>query len=143
MIIELKRIARKEGYTIGVVFIDGVYFCDSLEDKDRGLVSSMPEKIIRELKVWGKTAIPTGEYRVRWTYSARFDMMMPLVDGVKGFTGIRIHSGNTANHTDGCILLGKNERVGMVLESRETCKAFYLKVETAIRLGEPVTIKIS
>lgn len=121
----LKRIAKRDTYTIGRLYIDGVYFCDTLEDKDRGLTQSMTTSELSQKKIPSKTAIPTGEYQVTITYSNRFKQQMPLLNNVPGFSGIRIHSGNTAQDTDGCILVGKNKSVGKVLESRKTYQELY------------------
>jgi len=120
MIITLRRIAMKDTYTIGKLYIDGVYFCDTVEDKDRGLNDSMEESVIKERKVYGETAIPLGTYKVEITYSPKFKKNLPLLYNVKGFEGIRIHSGNTAKDSLGCIIVGKNKKVGMVLDSRST-----------------------
>ena len=120
MIITLRRIAMKDTYTIGKLYIDGVYFCDTVEDKDRGLDDSMEESVIKERKVYGETAIPLGTYKVEITYSPKFKKNLPLLYNVKGFEGIRIHSGNTAEDSLGCIIVGKNKKVGMVLDSRST-----------------------
>lgn len=99
MNIEVKRIALKDTYTIGKLYIDGAYFCDTLEDKDRGLEESMPIEKIMFLKKPHITAIPTGTYTVILNYSNRFKRIMPLVMNVKGFAGIRIHAGNTSEDT--------------------------------------------
>ena len=120
MIITLRRIAMKDTYTIGKLYIDGVYFCETVEDKDRGLDDSMEESVIKERKVYGETAIPLGTYKVEITYSPKFKKNLPLLYNVKGFEGIRIHSGNTAKDSLGCIIVGKNKKVGMVLDSRST-----------------------
>lgn len=120
MIITLRRIAMKDTYTIGKLYIDGVYFCDTVEDKDRGLDDSMEESTIKSRKVYGETAIPLGTYKVEITYSPKFKKNLPLLYNVKGFEGIRIHSGNTAKDSLGCIIVGKNKKVGMVLDSRST-----------------------
>lgn len=120
MIITLRRIAMKDTYTIGKLYIDGVYFCDTVEDKDRGLDDSMEESTIKSRKVYGETAIPLGTYKVEITYSPKFRKNLPLLYNVKGFEGIRIHSGNTAKDSLGCIIVGKNKKVGMVLDSRST-----------------------
>ena len=125
MKIELVRIAFKETYTIGKLYVDGKYFSDVIEDKDRGLDSSMTESEILEKKVKGETAIPTGHYVINITYSPKYKRMMPLLLDVKGFSGIRIHSGNTAKDTEGCLIVGKNKKVGMVLESRDTYKRLF------------------
>lgn len=120
MIITLRRIAFKPKYTIGKLYIDGNYVCDTIEDTDRNLDDSMIEDEIKKKKVYGETAIPYGTYRVRITYSNKFKKMLPLVENVKGFSGIRIHSGNTEKDSLGCIIVGKNKKVGMVLDSRVT-----------------------
>lgn len=125
MRIELVRIAFKSTYTIGKLYVDGKYFCDVLEDVDRGLDSSMNESEILKKKVKGETAIPTGHYVINITYSPKYKRMMPLLLDVKGFSGIRIHSGNTSKDTEGCLLVGKNKKVGMVLESRDTYKRLF------------------
>lgn len=120
MILTLRRIAFKESYTIGKLYVDGNYFSDTVEDKDRGLDDSMTVDEIKKKKVYGETAIPYGTYKVSITYSPKFKKNLPLVEGVKGFEGIRIHSGNTAKDSLGCIIVGKNKKVGMVLDSRAT-----------------------
>lgn len=125
MEIKLVRIALKSTYTIGKLYVDGKYFCDVLEDKDRGLDSLMTESEILEKKVKGQTAIPTGHYVINITYSPKYKRMMPLLLDVKGFSGIRIHSGNTSKDTEGCLIVGKNKKVGMVLESRDTYKRLF------------------
>ena len=139
MEILVKRIAKKETYTIGKMYIDGKYFCDTLEDKDRGLSQSMTEEEIRKIKVYGLTAIPTGAYKVIVNYSERFGKLMPLLLDVKGYAGVRIHSGNTPSDTLGCILVGRNTAKGMVTESRKT---FLRLMETLSRNNE-VVLRIS
>ena len=120
MIIKVKRVAFKKDYTIGKLYIDGKYVCDTLEDRDRGLDDSMNEEDIKKKKVYGETAIPYGTYKVSITYSNKFKKMLPLIENVKGFSGIRIHSGNTAKDSLGCILVGENKEVGKVINSRKT-----------------------
>ena len=129
MRIELVRIAFKDTYTIGKLYVDDTYFCDVLEDKDRGLDSSMTESEILEKKVKGQTAIPTGHYVINITYSPKYKRMMPLLLDVKGFSGIRIHSGNSSKDTEGCLLVGKNKQVGKVLESRDTYQRLFKMME--------------
>lgn len=87
----LKRIFRGDKYTIGHLYIDGNYYCDVLEDTDRGLSSDMTEEEIQKIKIYGKTAIPKGRYKIEVTYSPKFKRHLPLLIGVKGFSGIRIH----------------------------------------------------
>jgi hypothetical protein len=102
-----------------------VYFCDVLEDTDRGLKDEMSEEEILSKKVKGETAIPTGIYPITLTYSPKYKKNMPLINNVKGYSGIRIHSGNTHKDTEGCLLVGKNKEVGKVLYSRVTYNALY------------------
>jgi hypothetical protein len=143
MEIEIKRLYKKENYTIGKVYIDGKYFSESLEDKERGLSSDMSLEEIKKIKVKGETAIPAGTYQVLYTYSPKFKRMLPLINNVKGFDGIRVHSGNTAKDSLGCVLLGFNKEKGKVLQSRDTCNKFYKIIEDAItKRGEAITLKI-
>ena len=104
----------------------GERLCESLEDTDRGLVSSMPTAVINAAKVYGKTAIPKGRYRVVLSYSPKFANrvwgkkyggLVPEILGVKGFSGVRIHPGNKAEDTLGCPLVGRNKKVGELAES--------------------------
>ena len=108
----LKRKYKKPTYTIGTLSVDGKYFCDTLEDVVRDLVT--------EKKVKGRTAIPAGRYRVVLNWSPRFKKPLPLLVDVPHFEGIRIHAGNTAKDTEGCILVGENRERGKVLNSRAT-----------------------
>lgn len=119
MEIVVNRIFTCKDYTIGRLFIDGAYYCDVLEDCDRGLDQGMSDEEIRRLKIYGKTAIPTGTYRVVLTYSNRFRKVLPEILNVKGYSGVRIHTGNTPEDTLGCILVGRNTKKGMVTESRK------------------------
>lgn len=120
MDLKLKRIYSGDTYTIGHLYIDGDYYCDVLEDTDRGLTDDMSEEQIKKIKVYGKTAIPKGTYKVEVTYSPKFKRYLPILLNVKGFTGIRIHSGNIPEDTLGCLLVGYNKEKGKVLNSRVT-----------------------
>lgn len=142
MNIILNRIAKKAKYTIGKLYINDKYFCDTLEDTDRGLTQSMNEQQIGSKKVYGETAIPTGTYRIIISYSNKFKKQMPLLLNVPGFAGIRIHSGNTEKDSLGCILVGKNKAVGKVLESRDTySKLFSILQEANKKEIIKITIK--
>ncbi len=99
----LKRETFTNESTIGSLTIDGKFECFILEDKDRGLTDSMPLAEIVATKVYGKTAIPYGRYEIDWTMSARFKVMMPILLNVKGYSGIRIHKGNTEIDSLGCL----------------------------------------
>jgi hypothetical protein len=122
-------------YTIGKMYINETYFCDTLEDTDRGLNDKMSEEEILKKKIPGSTAIPTGEYkvlmdRVSPKYSTRdayqfCEGKVPFLDKVPGFAGILIHIGNYPKDTEGCILVGKNTATGAVMNSTETFKRLY------------------
>lgn len=133
----VKRIFTNKEYTIGHLYIDGEYFCDTMEDTDRGLTNEMPLSEIKKKKVHGKTAIPTVEYKVSMTYSPRFKMILPLLLNVEGFNYIRIHSGNTAENTDGCLLVGLNKIKGRVIDSKKTLEELLDKLNKQ----ENITIK--
>ena len=135
MKLELIRRYRKSDYTIGSLLVDGVKFCDTLEPTDRGLTSSMTLQEIKANKVKGKTAIPTGIYHVDMntvsprlknkSYAKPYGGRVPRLQGVKGFAGVLIHPGNTADDTEGCILVGRNTEVGKLTDSKATyCKLF-------------------
>jgi hypothetical protein len=131
----LKRRFKGESYTIGSLYIDGVYFCDTLEDTDRGLTQLMPLSEIRKLKIAGQTAIPTGTYKVVTNvvspkYSTREAYRfcggkVPRLLNVPGYEGVLIHIGNYATDTEGCILVGENKVKGQVINSTATFKRLY------------------
>ena len=98
----LHRISRKPNYTIGKLYFDNIYLCDTLE---------------RESPI----CINNGTYPLDFTYSPKFNKIMPLLCNTKGRTGIRIHWGNTFKDTTGCILLGKNDKIGWLSNSRSSC----------------------
>ena len=112
----LKRIARKAGYTIGKLYIDGAYFCDTLEDTDR-LDKGMTAAQLAAKKIPGQTAIPEGTYKVIVNVSPKFKRLLPRLVNVPGYEGVLIHRGNTPADTAGCILVGENKQVGKVLNS--------------------------
>lgn len=139
MKLRLKRIAKKDTYTIGKLYIDDIYFCDTLEDRDRGITNDMTEEDISKIKVKGETAIPTGTYNISITYSPKFKRDMPLIENVKGFAGIRIHSGNTDKDSEGCILVGENKIIGKVINSRETYNKLFNRL---VKEKNKITIEI-
>lgn len=110
LILKLERIWLKSSYTVGKLYVEDRYFCDTLEDKVRDLSKGK--------KIYGQTAIPAGKYGVTMTYSPKFRREMPLILNVKHFTNIRIHPGNTADETEGCILVGENKVKGGLINSR-------------------------
>lgn len=140
MKLTLKRIALKPTYTIGKLYIDDNYFCDTLEDTVRD-VNKDGKFDNGEKKIKGKTAIPYGTYEIKWTYSPRFKKYTPQLMNVPSFEGIRIHSGNSSKDTEGCLLLGENKKVGMVLNSKATIAKFYPIIKDACDKGK-VTIEI-
>ena len=140
MKLKLNRIALRKTYTIGKLYIDGKYFCDTLEDTVRDTNKS-GKFDNGEKKVKGNTAIPYGTYEIKWTYSPRFKKYTPQLMNVPQFEGIRIHAGNSSIDTEGCLLLGQNKKVGMVLNSRATINKFYPIIKEACSKGK-VTIEI-
>jgi hypothetical protein len=99
MDLRLKRDVFEPNLTLGMMFVDGDFLGYTCEDCDRHLESGGE-------KIFGQTAIPRGKYRVVMSMSSHFHKEMPEVLGVPKFSGIRIHMGNTAADTEGCILLG-------------------------------------
>lgn len=140
MKLTLKRIALRPTYTIGKLYIDDIYFCDTIEDTVRDL-NKNGKFDNGEKKVHSKTAIPYGIYEIKWTYSPRFKKYTPQLMNVPSFEGIRIHAGNTSADTEGCLILGKNKQVGKVLNSRATINKFYPIIKNACSNGK-VTIEI-
>lgn len=121
MEIRVKRIALKETYTIGRLYIDGEYICDTIEDK------------VRDIKIQNETAIPYGRYKVAMNYKSpkysnfdkykwakEYDGYLPRLIDVPEFDGILIHVGNTSLDTSGCILVGENKKKGKVINSVAT-----------------------
>ena len=118
MIWRLKRRYLGEEYTIGSLYDEfGTYICDTIEDKVRDYNKDGDLLDAGETKIWGETAIPYGVYTVTLTMSPKFTRLLPLVENVPHFTGIRIHRGNTAGDSAGCILPGENKEKGRVINS--------------------------
>lgn len=153
MKLKLERRYKGNGYTIGHLSIDGKYFCDTLEDADRGLSQNLPLSENQRLKLKSVTAIPTGIYHVTLSvYSPRFgsrkfyrevcDGFLPRLQNVPAFDGILIHCGNTAKDTDGCILVGENKIKGQVINSQATFRVLYSMLKSAEKKGENIQIEI-
>lgn len=153
MHLKLIRKYKKATYTIGLLYVNDVLFCNTLEDPDRGLDSKMTESEILSKKIYGETAIPTGKYDITLdVMSAKYYAIpswreynggyMPRLLNVKGFDGILIHPGNTNKDTYGCILVGDNKEVGKVINSRDTFKRLYPIIRDALNKGDRVTIEI-
>lgn len=117
MKILVKRIAKRDTYTIGKMYLDGKYFCDTLEDTDRNLKQTDSISSIKKVKVPNKTAIPTGTYELIVNMSPKFKRRLPRLLNVPGFDGILIHRGNSDRETSGCLLVGENKIVGKVINS--------------------------
>lgn len=143
MELRLERKYRSNNYCIDKLYINGKYFSDALEDPDRGLTDTMSLEEIKKIKIKGNTCIPYGTYNVTITYSPRFKKNLPLLNNVKGFDGIRIHSGNKPQDTEGCLLLGFNKVKGQVIDSRVTTDKLIAQIQQAINKGEKVTITIT
>lgn len=136
---ELKLIRKYFGetYTIGDLYIDGVFFANTLEDKNRDIdkngIFNNGEK-----KVYGKTCIPFGTYKVILSMSSKFKKILPLLLNVPQFDGIRIHPGNTDEDSSGCILVGINDIKGRISKSTITFNSLMTKLSKA----DNITIEI-
>lgn len=135
MDIRIDRLYKKEDYTIGNLYINGKYLCNTLEDKVRDMETE-------EDKVYGETAIPEGRYEVVLSYSPHFKKILPELLDVPMFKDIRIHAGNDKEDTKGCILVGENKEVGKVINSRKTMKKLMSRIKTAWDNGEKIYINI-
>lgn len=154
MKLRVERRWKKNTYTIGRLYVDGVLFCNTLEDKDRGLKQTDDLESIIKRKVAGETAIPSGTYSVtlnvtspkysavKWYWNL-CQGRMPRLLSVKGFDGILIHPGTDNLSTRGCVLVGKNTKVGQLTESRATFEKLYKKMDAAAKRGEYITIEIN
>ena len=152
MKILLKRIYKKEKYTIGNLYINNVFFCNTLEDTDRGLTSQMSLEEIKSKKIYGETAIPTGTYSINMnTVSPKFKDrawakpykgMLPRLENVKGYDGVLIHTGNDQNSTSGCLLVGENKIKGKVINSTATFYELMTVLLKAKSTGESIELTI-
>ena len=153
MKLKVERRWPKATYTIGRLYIDGIYYCNTLEDRDRGLKQTDPPTYISSRKVAGETAIPKGTYGVAmnvtspkyagvaWYYNFCRGKM-PRLLAVPGFDGILIHPGTSALDTRGCILVGKNTKVGKLTESKACFQEVYKLMKAAADRGEAISIEI-
>lgn len=138
MEILVKRQPSNAGCTAGEMFLDGVHECFVLEDVQRE-VAGQP---VETWKIAGRTAIPRGRYQVVIDFSNRFQRQMPHILNVPGFTGVRIHSGNTAEQTEGCVLVGKMKQENLILKSRDAFNEFFPKLQAALQDNGKVWITI-
>lgn len=131
----LDRGEYEEGATTGDLYIDGVWECATLEDR----VRTGP-------KVKGETAIPVGEYEILLTWSPRFKTILPLLIDVPGFDGIRIHPGNTADDTEGCLLVGEkvitHAGLPFLTHSRRAFERLFARLEDASKKREKLIIEV-
>lgn len=150
-----RRIYNCPSYSIGRLYIDGLYFCDVLEDTDRGLKANKGVAWNAARKVPGATAIPKGTYEITMKVkSPKFSAAkykknygfcngyLPRLQNVPAYDGVLIHIGNYAKDTDGCLLVGKNTKKGMVTDSTTTFRKLYEKLKAADEKGEKITIEI-
>ena len=128
MNIDIFRIALRSDYTIGRMYINGVYLCDTLE---------LPENI-----ALGKPCIPRGTYAVHLTMSSRFHRILPQLMNVPGYEGIRIHPGNTVKDTKGCILVGWNLEKGRLNDSRVDMEMLMRNLRAANYKGEAIMLRL-
>lgn len=152
MKILLKRIYKKEKYTIGNLYINNVFFCNTLEDTDRGLTSQMSLEEIKSKKIYGETAIPTGTYSINMnTVSPKFKDrawakpykgILPRLENVKGYEGVLIHVGNNQEATSGCLLVGENKIKGKVINSTATFYELMTVLLKAKSAGESIELTI-
>ena len=141
MEIDLIRKTKTDKTTIGDLSVNGKFFCFVLEDKDRGLKQSMTLAQIKKLKVYGETAIPEGRYEIVITMSDRFKRRLPLLMNVPGYEGIRIHTGNKAVDTHGCLLPGRVKSVDAVAESTIAFNSLFALLDKTL-LTEKVFINV-
>jgi len=138
MLLEVRREPSANACTLGSLYVDGAFECFTLEDVIR-------EVALQPVALWkipGETAIPSGTYQVMVTMSDRFQRLLPLLVDVPGFVGVRIHSGNCAADTEGCILVGRRRGTATVLESRLAFQALFAKIQAAMARGETVQVKV-
>lgn len=141
MLLKTYLVEAGDTYTISKLFINDVFECFILEDKLREN-SSYSGFTVAYQKIIGKTAIPSGKYKVDITYSQRFKRFLPLLHNVPGFKGVRIHPGNTDKDTEGCLLPGQWDKGGIVTKSRETFDALFVKLLATVQIGEEITLEI-
>ena len=149
----LDRKYKKDTYTIGRLYCDGQFICNTVEDKDRGISDKDSLDKIKKVKVYAKTAIPTGTYKITLDvvspkfsqkpyYKAFCNGKLPRLLNVKGFDGILIHKGSNADSSAGCIIVGKNTVVGGVTNSQFYFEKLYKLLDEAYKKGETIELEI-
>ena len=139
MNLRIERLQQDRDVTIGSLSVDEEWKCWTLEDAVRE-VRGQP---VEDWKIPGQTAIPIGAYRVIVDFSQRFQRQLPLLERVPGFSGVRIHAGNTIGDTEGCILVGNERYAKSIGRSQMALASLMTKLNEAIRKGEPVTLQIA
>lgn len=131
----LNRIFLNDKATIGELYVDNAYLCDTLEDKVRPA----------NTKVYGETAIPDGTYEVKLTYSPRFKQILPEILNVPNFTGIRIHKGNSSKDTEGCVLVGTWDglKEDWISNSKKAFDRLMPLLQQATDIKDKITITIN
>lgn len=129
MLLQLTRKWLTDRSTIGELTIEGAFECYTLEDK------------VRDEKVKGETAIPAGTYEIAVTFSNKFQKYLPLLMNVPNFEGVRIHSGNCPEDTEGCILVGQTKGEDFVGNSRDAFNSLFDKIQDAVQ-SEKIVIEI-
>ena len=130
MYISIIRYVFTEKSTIGSLLINGQYFCDTLEDK------------VRAEKIYGSTAIPQGTYKVELHKSNKFNRLMPYILDVPNYTGVMIHWGNRPEDTEGCILVGKNDKQNWISNSKDTFNKLFIVLQEAVKHKEEIWLTI-
>ena len=143
MKLTLNRKFRGPTYTIGDLSINGNFFCNTIEDTVRKLPAACPNppngrSCTCKEKIYARTAIPAGTYKITFQYSPKYKKKMPYLHDVPHFLGILIHSGNTEVDSAGCIIVGNNTVRGKVLESLATFQNLYSILESEV----DITIQI-
>lgn len=127
----LKRDVFGESFTLGKLYINGEFFCYTCEDK------------VRPKKIYGETAIPVGKYQVSLTWSNRFKRILPLIENVPNFEGIRIHAGNTHEDTEGCLLVGLTRTKDGVADSRKAMEQLMPHLKVAWDTDQLIHIEVT
>lgn len=137
----VKRYEFNKYSTFSKIYVDGVFCCDGLELYDAGLDSNSTEDEVTKTKQVQKCCIPYGVYKITLTYSNSFGRFLPLINGVTGFVGVRIHEGNTVKSTRGCILVGKRDKYSL-LNTRKTVDGLTERIKKSLDNKDEVYIKI-
>lgn len=134
----LAREPSSAASTLGLLFVDGLIECCTLED----VVREIPGRPVAEWKIPKITAIPAGTYRVQLTHSPRFNRILPELVDVPDYTGVRIHPGNRAEDTDGCILTGQKKSKDYIYDSQKAFNALFAKMVAACAKNEEIWITV-